>query len=67
LKKHKRSQNKKKSVIKRKLEKDLCNFVEGNKDADESMDSLRWREMITEFQKKSVHSSMNKLLGGIQP
>ena len=38
--------DRKKSAIKRKLEKHLWHFAEGNKDADGSMDSPRWREPI---------------------
>ena len=36
----------KKSAIKRKLEKDLWRFAEDNKDADGNVDSPRWRESI---------------------
>jgi hypothetical protein len=31
---------------------------------DESMDSVRWREPIIYFQKKSMHSYMKQGLGG---
>jgi hypothetical protein len=57
LKKPRRSQNRKKSTIKRKLEKDLSHFAKVNKDAEKSVDYLRRRELITEFQKKSMHEA----------
>jgi hypothetical protein len=58
LKKPRRSKDRKKSAIKRKLEKELRHFAEGNKDANGSMGSLSQRELITEFQKKSMNSCM---------
>ena len=64
LKKLRSSKDKKKSTIKRKLEKDLWHFAEGNKDVDESVDFVRWREKIIYFQKKSMHSYMKQGLGG---
>jgi hypothetical protein len=60
LKKLRRSKDKKKSAIKRKLEKDLSDFAEDNKDADGSMYSVRWREPIIYFQKKSMHLYMKQ-------
>ena len=64
LKKPRRSKDKRKSAIKRKLEKDLWHFVEDNKDADESVDYVRWREPIIYFQKKNMDSYMKQGLGG---
>jgi hypothetical protein len=58
LKKPRRSKNRKKSTIKKKRLVTLRQ--EGNKDADRSVDSLRWRE----FQKKSMHSCIKQGLGG---
>jgi hypothetical protein len=46
LKRLRRSKDRKKSTIKRKLEKDLSRFAEDNKDVDESVDSVRRREPI---------------------
>ena len=59
-----RSKDRNKSTIKRKLEKDLWHFAEGNKDTDGSVDYVRWREVIIYFQKKNMHSYMKQELGG---
>ena len=64
MKKPRRSKDKKKSAIKRKLEKDLRHLAEGNKDADGSVDYVRWREPIIYFKKKNMHSYMKQGLGG---
>ena len=74
LKKLRRSKDRKKSAIKRKLEKDLWHFVENmhsvrqesqlyivedNKDADESVDSVR-QEYIAE-DNKDAYGSMDSV------
>ena len=68
LKETQRSQTWRKSGIKRKPEQACDNLQKAKTDAtDESMDSLKWRELITKFQKKSMHiahSCMKLGLGG---
>jgi hypothetical protein len=62
------SHTRRKSEIKRKPEHDCETLQKAKRDAaDGSMESLRWREMITEFQNKNMHISplgMKLGLGG---